>query len=336
MACIGIVGSGFGLYGYLPALCRCDHSVILPARYKPAFQGRKELARYSSKVRWVQDEEAVLAVSEGIVLALPPTFQSKYLPFVVARNNLSSLFLEKPLASTPETAMYHLENLINADKKFRINYSFRYLDWASQVKAALIRACTDAILTIDWRFMSHHYQFNLNNWKRYKSEGGGVIRFYGIHLIALLSEFGYSRVAYSTTYGISPDQPSRWSAVLQGSGLPECQLQVDSCSDAQRFHVSIASRIGLDSGSLDVQIDDPFQRATPQTEDQDRRVQFIERLCRTLDTTSDEESYLHHVYIATNKFWHEIEGVTIARLPDQAVSPDQRTAQQPMGRTVCD
>ena len=52
-----ILGSGFGLYGYLPALVEgCEQPVVLPERYRARFDERSELARFAINVQWEDDE----------------------------------------------------------------------------------------------------------------------------------------------------------------------------------------------------------------------------------------------------------------------------------------
>lgn len=50
MSPIAILGSGFGLYGYLPALvAHCVQRVVLPERYRQRLEERSELAQYASQ-----------------------------------------------------------------------------------------------------------------------------------------------------------------------------------------------------------------------------------------------------------------------------------------------
>ena len=78
MSAIGIIGAGFGLYGYLPALIEVgEKNIILPARYKDKFSARSELQIYAGYVQWVSDERVMLEMVDTIVLALPPGYQLK-------------------------------------------------------------------------------------------------------------------------------------------------------------------------------------------------------------------------------------------------------------------
>jgi len=311
MATFGIIGSGFGLYGYLPALCQCSHDIVLPRRYIPRFKDRKELAIYTNKIRWVLNEEAILAESEGLVLALPPILQSEYLFESISRSNILYMLLEKPLAPTPNTSIDQLCNLIKAKRKFRINYSFRYADWAYKMKIALKNTQASDTLLIEWRFLAHHYRFDLNNWKRFNSDGGSVLRFYGIHIISLLSEIGYDSVVNSMSFGVSSNEFSKWSVTLNGPGLPQCILLVDSRSSISLFRVDISSTHNSDSDRFNIQLGDPFDQMPPSTGNEDRRIPFLKDLCITLDAELEDEQEIYQLYRSTNILWQRIEDATI-------------------------
>ncbi len=316
MADFGIIGSGFGLYGYLPALCQCDHRVLLPIRYLQRFECREELAQYSRYVKWVQSEDLLLAESDGLVLALPPKQQAEYLAASLLRENILYLLLEKPLAQTPHSAIILLDDLIGTQKRFRINYLFRYTNWARQLKATLKGNNGATTLTINWQFMAHHYRSDLSTWKRSYSGGGGVIRYYGIHLISLLSEMGYNGICSSRAFGVSTDDISKWAAVLNGPGLPKCNLYLDSRSEIDVFEVRISSDDGLALDRFILQNRDPFDQESPVLEAEDRRVPFLIRLCRTIDLRLEDELQLYHLYDLTNRLWRNTESITVYDMYD--------------------
>lgn len=86
--------------------------------------------------------------------------------------------------------------------------------------------------------MANHFDKKLPTWKRNRTEGGGVLRFYGIHLVALLASQGYDGVLESKIEGDLPDEPLRWRAVLTGSGLANCNVFLDSFCTQKRFEIS--------------------------------------------------------------------------------------------------
>ena len=70
-----ILGAGFGMYGYLPALMDLRSKVVLPLRYRSVLAGRPELAQYVQKIVWSSDVEDALAKSSAAIVALRPVDQ---------------------------------------------------------------------------------------------------------------------------------------------------------------------------------------------------------------------------------------------------------------------
>jgi hypothetical protein len=309
MTTFAIIGSGFGLYGYLPALAaEYKGRIALPERYRQRFFSRPELAPYEERVRWVKDEETALGCAEGVVLTLPPTEQAKWVRRCFAHSNVVRLLLEKPLAPSPDDGGRLLENLHSSDKVFRIGYIFRYTAWGKLLLDALSsKRGSGRRLSMHWTFLAHHYRHDLNSWKRFSVEGGGAIRFYGIHVIALLAEAGYSQVATSFAPTQAGGEVERWTATFAGTGLPECHVLVDTRSPMNRFLVQETASDGRTG--LDVSLSNPFE-ASRQTEDlngQDERVPVLRKLCRSLwDRQRDQNGW----YDATIALWRRVETQT--------------------------
>ena len=188
-----ILGSGFGLYGYLPALIDLGHSVVLPRRYRDIFYARRELLGFAERIEWQPDETAALSRAAGVVIALRPEDQREQVLRSLTFPGIGRLLLEKPLAPTPREAMELHRTLIQSGRVFRVGYTFCDLPWMPLIRDSA-SVNPDAELSISWRFLAHHFQHALFNWKRSSSTGGGAIRFYGIQLIAMLAQSGYRLV----------------------------------------------------------------------------------------------------------------------------------------------
>ena len=306
---IAILGSSFGLYGYLPALVDgCGQRIVLPERYRTQFSERPELERFSGDVQWEQDESAVLDCADGVVLALRPINQSEWIPPYLARSNIKRLLLEKPLAHSPEIAATIFDDLIRSCKVFRMGYTFRFTAWGRQLLNALGPMRGSGLLTIHWSFLAHHFRHDLRNWKRFNATGGGAIRFYGIHLIALLAEIGYRNVTLSRAIGASSDEIEKWIATFTGEGLPECEVVVDTKSIDSKFRVEhiFDSNGGL-ATIVYANLCDPFESQVEFSElgQIDRRVPILSRLCRSL---WEENTNEYEWYDATIRLWLSIEG----------------------------
>lgn len=300
---IAIIGSGFGLYGFLPALVQgCGQSVALPERYRTRLAERAELTQFYQHVQWFPDELTALDAADGVVMAVRPADQAAWIPRCLERANLDYLLLEKPLAPSPELAAQRLELLEASGKTFRLNYSFAHLRWRDRLRGAMEGRQE---VTIDWRFHAHHFRTGLDSWKRHHHEGGGVIRFYGIHLIALLAELGYDAVQSSRISGRSHDEPSDWHALFSGPQLPDCRVSVASCVPEMLF------RIGTEDATV-VDLIDPFDEdaALGPSDGLDRRVPVLTRVCLTLWQPRRQPTAW---YAASLRLWQAVEDATGAR-----------------------
>lgn len=236
MSSIAILGSGFGLYGYLPALVACGQKIVLPSRYRERFEDRTELKPFTNQVQWAENEIAALQSTSGVVLAVSPSIQCKWLSICLDQPQLKYMFLEKPLAANPDIAAKLLSMLQHSGKVVRIAYVFRFQDWADTLRNCLVSNSSDTFRLV-WRFQAHHFRNNLPTWKRAPEQGGGPLRFYGIHLVALLAEFGYSTVVRSFTENGNEDSLSRWRATFTGKDLPDFEVEIDTASTACVFSV---------------------------------------------------------------------------------------------------
>lgn len=282
---ITVIGSGFGLYGYLPAVS--PQGVVLPLRYKEKLMQMPQAKFFTDSVHWVADEQTALEMADTAVIAVPPAHQSEILSKVLAQPNIARLILEKPLAVNPELSERILESLQESGKDFRINYTFRFTEWG----AKLLQNKSKEELIIEWHFLAHHFKHDLNNWRRNHDEGGGVLRFYAIHFIALLAEMGYTEVVQSEM----DKDAAQITLTLIGEGLPLCHLVVDSHDAQEKFFIKIGNTEIVSQPSV----------FTPIAEAVDIRVPLIAKL---LDSFSDPKP---HWYGAVIKLWNSIEVATL-------------------------
>lgn len=303
---IAILGSGFGLYGYLPALVKgCGQRVLLSERHRESFQQRPELARFADDVQWAPDEVSALELADGVVLALQPGDQSEWIPRCLERPNLNRIVIEKPVAPSPEKVAALLEELSRSDKIIRIGYTFRYTDWAGPIRTGVSQSGGSKRLLIQWSFLAHHFRHDLRNWKQFTDSGGGAIRFYGIQLIALLAELGYEVPISSQSFGSSADVVEKWTASFSGAELPECDVVVDTRSPIEKFRAELLFTLGTEPSHVFADLSDPFESTTAESSDGlDRRVPVLSRLCRSLWEQSSDDSAWHK---ATIDLWRSVE-----------------------------
>ncbi len=287
---VTILGRGFGLYGYLPALVARGIPVILPTCYQETILARQDLHSYYDAIQWGTDHASILQECEGVVMALPPAEQYVMVKKCLAYNNIMCFFLEKPLATSPILAADLLDLLVSSGKKFRLGFNFRYTDWGKKLLSQDRGASH-----ISWNFCAHHYVKKVQTWKRYHSEGGGALRFYGIHLIALLAEMGYDDVCFSAVRGKQPDDAAEWVAELAGPKLENCHIYVSSHCEETSFKTQ--------SSEYHCDLSQPFQRAE-HSPFLDQRVPFL--MEGVLDLFQNNERY-YPWYQKANNLWQKIE-----------------------------
>jgi predicted dehydrogenase len=255
---------------------------------------------------WAADTQVALSRATGIVIATPPWIQSDFVDQALRFTQLDQFILEKPLSPTPVESAQLLGTLRRSGKRLLIGYTFLYCDWFDRVGHLLVNA--EGRFTLTWTFMAHHFAAGLDNWKRRHSSGGGVLRFYGVHVLAMLARYGYRAVESSSLSGRAHDQPERWQAVITGPRLPKWALEIDSRSAAARFEITADG-----SSSALVALSDPFRTAAPVTSATgDRRIAVLSRMLQTLELPDLPWDF----YEAVNNLWAQVEtrsAVTIER-----------------------
>jgi predicted dehydrogenase len=299
-----VTGSGFGLYGYLPALVETyGEPVLLPRAYESKVRARPELRQYLASIRWAEDAESALAMASGVVVANIPRVQPEIVSRCLGYAGIGRLVLEKPLAVTPAAASEMIDGLRSSGKRFRVGYTLlhtawgRSLDWPDRGDAG------DRV-AITWTFMAHHFANVLANWKREHAQGGGVLRFFGVHLLALLARHGYRDVDGSVLAGQSAGEPERWRAAFAGPAVPRCDVEIDSRCEANRFRVTRSSR-GETVALIDLQ--EPFELESTGAGMADRRVAVLMRL---LDSFQRDDAACYAHYDEANRLWAAVEAAS--------------------------
>jgi predicted dehydrogenase len=305
-----IVGSGFGLYGYLPAILAAgDNIVILQESARSRFAARAELARFEPFIRWASNIESALHTANVAVIAVPPEEQPAFVTRCICHTGIGALVLEKPVAASPQYARQLLDLILGEGRSCRVGYTLLAAPFAERLFNAAATTA-DATLTIEWTFMAHHFAYDVVTWKRRHEEGGGALRFFGIHLIALLARMGYREVHNSTLAGANPEEPERWLATVTGQARAKASILLDCRSTARAFRIILKRN---DFEELLVDIPDPFNYAnTNKSDSTDRRVGSLVRLISTLG----EPDLHHHAHVIdTQQLWEQIEAVTGIEYP---------------------
>jgi len=232
-----LYGNGFALDVYLPALINLGIKNIFIKQTDISYQIKKNiLEKYKEYIIDYNEEDYKNTLFDYTVFAVSPAKQYTLLLNNSLIQNTNTLILEKPLASSPNKAIEILTKLENLKINYLINYSFRYAFWFQKLSSKIYKLPKDVELFFTWKFRARHFRHNRVTWKKNHSEGGGAIRFYGIHLIAILSDMGYLNIEESNICLDLYDNLSSFSCSLESTNnLPKCKISINSKSFENEF-----------------------------------------------------------------------------------------------------
>ena len=195
----GIIGGGFGIYGWLSAISSFKEIQISTlSKYKNNIANRKDINNVSSLVKsitWIDNEELLIKNIDTLVIARRPIDQIKIIDLLIKNSWEGNLIIEKPIAPNPDLAIEVLNKLSNYNINLQVGFSINETKWSKKVSEFILTSRPSEIL-IDWNFYAHHYKFQNITWKSNPANGGGALNFYSIHLIAWLSSFSEWNVNY--------------------------------------------------------------------------------------------------------------------------------------------
>lgn len=301
----GVLGSGYGIYGYVPTIISVYGSVCLLKKNKDLCAARIETTNLIGNIIWAEDIEDLCHKCSSLVIAQPPALQYETLLNLISErkiHNFKNIILEKPLADTPEHAKNLLDLLLQKKLNIRVGYILIHLDWFKSIDK-IINDNIPAVFELDWSFHAHHLLHNLNTWKRYHSQGGGCLRLYGIHLISLLSKLGFTHILSSKLSSIDEDAPVRWEACFANSRKTVFKVMLNIRSEINKFNI----KVHFNNNNLYEFDEQDIFTTKAEGKFFDRRSVYIEDL---LASFGEENPTYISWYNKTNELWHDIEKVT--------------------------
>ena len=178
---VGILGSGFGLYGYLPSVISAGWTPhILQSSYEKLMDS-PELVHLSERVEVASSVENLVKVSDDLVVALPPKIQVELLNGLVGFRG--HLFLEKPLAPDLRSHEMLIEDFKLSGMRFSVAYLLKYTSYYEKILDLL--SAGNSSIEIRWMINPPGAV-----WKSSHKSGGGIFNFYAIHFLELLFDAG--------------------------------------------------------------------------------------------------------------------------------------------------
>jgi hypothetical protein len=293
------------MYGYLPALVRFGvQTVIALERHRARTNGRRELSAFTDCVTWVASLEDVISNADSLVFAVPPTIQEGIVAALPGDRRFESIILEKPIASSADAGKAVLARATSAAASVRVGYSFLYAPWTQRISRRF-REPTAGEYLVKWKFMANHFAKELVGWKAMHSLGGGAIRFYGIHLIALLAAAGRYVADSSMLICDSAGRSLAWEGRFSGGNGSLIRIELDCCSPEEQF---LVAAMGSDEAPM-LDLASPFGENVV-SDGQDNRVGVLTDLLASFDLPN---SKFYDAYDRTNSLWRQVESITEER-----------------------
>ncbi|MEK7680912.1 MAG: Gfo/Idh/MocA family oxidoreductase [Patescibacteria group bacterium] len=206
MVRVGIIGSGFGLYGLLPAFNSIKNCRVVCVCGKKS----ERLVRYCESInlkniyldwRKMLENEKL----DALVLAVVPNAQYQIAKVAIKKN--LNIFAEKPLAANYQQA----KELLNLAQKHKIVHAVDFIfpeieEW-QEVKRLIDKEAYGKLkhISVRWNFLSHDIKNKISSWKTDVKEGGGALSFYFSHVLYYIERFAGEILGVSSLFSYSKE-----------------------------------------------------------------------------------------------------------------------------------
>lgn len=191
---VGVIGSGFGTYGLLPAFANLKECQVVALCAHDSARVKKALKRYRVP-HYYQDWRTLLKEEplDAIAIAVTPSAQASIIQTALKKK--LHIFAEKPLTTSLKKARILLELAQKENVVHAVDFIFPEI--AAWVKA---KAMIDAQVigqplqfSQEWNFLSYDIAHQQLTWKTKRRNGGGAAAFYFSHALYYL-EFFFGRI----------------------------------------------------------------------------------------------------------------------------------------------
>jgi len=186
---VAIVGSGFGMYGLLPAFSGIKGCKVVSICGKNSermlnYCKKLGLNRYTDWAEMLRKEKP-----DAVAIAVIPSHQYEIARY--ALENDIAVFAEKPLTTSFDTSL-ELNKL--AEKKRMPNmldFIFTEIPEWRAAKKMIENGLMGKIIKVstDWTFLSYDLMNHVKSWKTDVEQGGGALSFYFSHVLYYLEYF---------------------------------------------------------------------------------------------------------------------------------------------------
>lgn len=184
---IAIVGSGFGLYGQLPAfnsITNCEVVAICGKKTERLINYCKSVGLKKIYTDW--QEMLRKEKLDVIAIAVSPFLQYKIAKKAIGKG--INVFAEKPLTVNVKQAKELLELAKKNKIVHAIDFIFPEIDLWQKVKQLINDKALGKLkyISVNWDFLGFDIKNKIYSWKTAVKEGGGALSFYFSHTLYYL------------------------------------------------------------------------------------------------------------------------------------------------------
>ena len=186
---IAIIGSGFGMYGLLPAFSQIEGCKVVSICGKNS----KRMLEYCKKFNLIlyTDWKEMLQKERpnAVAIAVIPIYQYEITKY--ALENGIAVFAEKPLTSSYETALEISTLAKQKGLPNMLDFIFPEISEWKEVKKIIDAGLIGNIIKInvDWMFLSYDLKNQIKSWKTDVKQGGGALSHFFSHTFYYLEYF---------------------------------------------------------------------------------------------------------------------------------------------------
>lgn len=280
---IAILGSGFAFYGYLQALIKKgNNNIFIPLENLSKIKN----TNVKSKIH-LNEFKKIIKNSKFVIIAKRPIDQYKLVKRIFKLQKNTFYFLEKPISQNPNKSLELLYYLKDNNLKFKVNYIFIYTKWFNLINKICQKKNNE--IKINWYFENK----NIKSWKFKKIYGGGILRFYGIQFIAILSIIGFKKCLNSNIKKIG--KKFIWEANFLDSNKNNVNINFYLNYNVNEFVI-------LNKNKKLIKMNNPFS-SNKNLFKKDNRVKYLIKHLNIKDNLNFSE----HVNIV--KLWNKVEDI---------------------------
>jgi predicted dehydrogenase len=186
---IAIIGSGFGLYGLLPAFDSIKDCNVVSICGKNSKRMENVCKKYNLNMYENWKKMIKKEKPDAIAVAVIPENQHNIVK--IALENNIAVFAEKPLTTSFQNSLELFRIATKKKLPNMVDFLFPEISEWKEAKKKIDEKDIGKItsVNVNWSFLSYDLKNEINSWKTNVSQGGGALSFYFSHVFYYLEFF---------------------------------------------------------------------------------------------------------------------------------------------------